>query len=87
MRKEQIEKALADGLSLQSPRFKLQKIGAKVSGHIISDTFRGKTDSARQQMIWDALQAALGSNSVRQVGTLLAYTNDEWDLDLPAKAG
>jgi acid stress-induced BolA-like protein IbaG/YrbA len=87
MRKEEIEKALADRLNLRSPRFKLQKVGSKVSGHVISDTFRGKTDSARQRMIWDAIEAAFGADAVRQVGTLLAYTNDEWDVNLPARAG
>jgi acid stress-induced BolA-like protein IbaG/YrbA len=87
MRKEQIENLLADRLKLKSPRFKLQKVGSKVSGHLVSDTFRDKTDSERQRMIWDALDAGLGAESVHQVGTLLAYTNDEWDVDLPAKAG
>jgi acid stress-induced BolA-like protein IbaG/YrbA len=87
MRKEELEQVLADSLKLRSPRFKLQKIGSKVSGHVISDTFRGKTDSARQQMIWDALESAFGPQASQHVGTLLAYTNDEWDVDLPAKAG
>jgi acid stress-induced BolA-like protein IbaG/YrbA len=54
---------------------------------VISDTFRGKADSARQQMIWDALESAFGPQAPQHVGTLLAYTNDEWDIDLPAKAG
>lgn len=87
MRKEEVEQVLAGTLKLRSPRFKLQKIGSKVSGHVISDTFRGKADSSRQQMIWDALEAAFGPEAPQRVGTLLAYTNDEWDIDLPAKAG
>lgn len=87
MRKEDLEEVLGGALKLRSPRFKLQKIGSKVSGHVISDTFRGKADSARQQMIWDALESAFGPEAPQQVGTLLAYTNDEWDVELPAKAG
>ena len=88
MRKEEIERILTGKLRLESPRFKLQKVGQKISGHVISDTFARKTDSTRQRMIWDALEHELGPESVRQIGTLLAYTNDEWDVDLPsAKAG
>ena len=87
MRKEEREHVLADSLKLRSPRFKPQKIGSKVSGHVTSDTFRGKADNARQQMIWDALESTFGAAAAQQVGTLLAYTNDEWDIDLPAKAG
>jgi hypothetical protein len=34
-------------------------------------------------MIWDALDAQLGAESARQVGTLLAYTPEEWNIDLP----
>jgi hypothetical protein len=32
-------------------------------------------------MIWDALQRALGSDAVRKVGMLLAFTPEEWDID------
>jgi hypothetical protein len=38
-------------------------------------------------MIWDALDAELGAASVTEIGTLLAYTPDEWNINLPAKAG
>jgi hypothetical protein len=38
-------------------------------------------------MIWDAIEASFGADAAPQVGTLLAYTNDEWDIDLPLKAG
>jgi hypothetical protein len=31
-------------------------------------------------MIWDAFEAELGAGSVLQVGMLLAYTPDEWNL-------
>ena len=29
----------------------------------------------------------LGAEAARKVGTLLAYTWDEWGMDVPAKAG
>ena len=53
MRKEELEQALATALNFVAP-FKLQKIGSKVSGHVISDTSRGKADSCASRMIWDA---------------------------------
>ena len=33
-------------------------------------------------MIWDALDEELGAASVKEVGMLLAYAPDEWDLPL-----
>ena len=32
-------------------------------------------------MIWDALERALGPESVKLVGMILAYTPDEWYVD------
>ena len=84
MHKQTLERLLTVELGLRTPRFKCQPLGRKLSGHIISDAFKGKTDAQRQRMIWDALE---GPESVHEVGTLLAYTDDEWDIDLPAKAG
>jgi acid stress-induced BolA-like protein IbaG/YrbA len=78
---------LAHKLALKGPLFKLEKIGSKLAGSIISETFRGISDSERQKMIWDALDSALGPDSVMEVGTLLAYTPEEWNIDLPKKAG
>jgi len=37
-------------------------------------------------MIWDALDKELGASSVKEVGMLLAYTPDEWDLPLEGLA-
>jgi len=34
-------------------------------------------------MIWDALQAELGPESVHKVGTLLPYSPEAWNIDLP----
>jgi len=39
-------------------------------------------DHLRQQMIWDALDEELGAASVKEVGMLLAYSPDEWELPL-----
>jgi acid stress-induced BolA-like protein IbaG/YrbA len=77
----EVKSLLASKLHLKSPRFELESAGAKVSGSIISPSFRGMKDSERQQRIWDALEKVYGSESVHRVGTLLAFTPDEWDLD------
>ena len=68
-------------LHLQTPRFALESAGSKVSGSIISPSFRGMRDSERQRRVWDALKAEYGAQSVERVGSLLAFTPDEWDLD------
>ena len=87
MSKVKLQKLLSDRLGLKQPEFRLEKIGTKIAGSIISETFRGKSDRVRQEMIWDALDAELGRDAVLEVGTLLAYTPDEWNVELPAKAG
>jgi acid stress-induced BolA-like protein IbaG/YrbA len=54
-----------------------------VSGSIISETFRGKTDHRRQRMLREAVEAELGYDLPNElVGTLLAYTPLEWNMDL-----
>ena len=87
MSKIKLQNLLSAELGLERPIFKLERIGTKVAGSIISTTFRGKSDRARQQMIWKAIDAELGPLSVNQVGTLPAYTPEEWEVDLPAKVG
>ncbi len=73
--------ALTRRLDLEAPRFALEPFGKKVSGSIISASFRGMTDSKRQRRIWDALEAEYGAEAVHRAGTFLAFTPDEWDLN------
>jgi len=87
MSKVKLQQMLSQQLSLDHPVFKLEKIGSKVAGSIISRTFRGKSDRVRQKMIWSALDAELGTSSINEVGTLLAYTPEEWDVELPLNVG
>ena len=82
-----VQSVLAQRLHLQSPRFALESAGSKVSGSVISPSFRGMRDSERQRRIWDALCAEYGAQSVELVGALLAFTPDEWDLDGDSNAG
>lgn len=68
-------------LVLRDPTFKLDESdGRRVSGSVISDTFAGLGDSDRQGM----MRSLIGSSGIdkRKVGTLLAYTNEEWDVPL-----
>ena len=80
-----IQEVLTRRLHLQNPRYELENIGPdKESGSIISESFRGMRDSERQKMIWNALHEEYGAESVHWVGTLLAFTPEEWDLDADA---
>ena len=86
MSKQELQRFLTRTLKLRSPRFELERLpGGKLSGSVISDTFKGKTDLARQKAIWDALDKAYGARSTAEVGTLLAYTTAEWNVDLAGK--
>src|SRR4051794_7961432 len=78
---KQVRKALTRRLHLESPQFELECAGRKVSGSVISPSFRGMRDSERQRRIWDALGDEYGAESFQRVGALLAFTPDEWDLD------
>ncbi len=57
-------------------------MGVKLSGSIVSSTFKGKKDHERQHIIWDALEDEFGAESLHLVGTLLAYTPEEWGVNL-----
>ena len=73
---------LTQGLKLREPRFALRRFDSRFYGSIISESFARKGDFDRQRMIRAALEVALGPTFHRQVGMLLAYTPDEWDVDL-----
>jgi acid stress-induced BolA-like protein IbaG/YrbA len=82
----EIQSVLTRRAKLKAPRFVLEAAGSKVSGSIISETFRGMPDSERQSRIWEALDAEYGPDCAHRVGTLLAFTPDEWDLGDEADA-
>src|SRR5437763_12635370 len=82
--KARLQAILSAKLRLKEPKFVLKKLGTHVYGSIISDSFKGKPDLERQGMIRDALEDELGIETARKVGTLLAYTWDEWEVPLEA---
>ena len=73
---------MTDRLRLRDAEFHLERLGGKLSGSIVSDTFRGVDSLARQNRIWDALEREFGDDSRDVVGTLLAYTKAEWYVPL-----
>jgi acid stress-induced BolA-like protein IbaG/YrbA len=78
--KNQLQRILTDGLHLKDPTFMLEKAGTRISGNVVSPSFKGQKDHERQKMIWDALEEKLGFESVKVVGMLLAYTPEEWNF-------
>jgi acid stress-induced BolA-like protein IbaG/YrbA len=86
MSKVKLQQLLTDELSLKQPAFLLEKLGTKLSGSVISETFAGKTAKERQKMVWDALDAELGESATLEVGTLLLYAPEEWDIPLTRSA-
>jgi hypothetical protein len=84
--KAKLEEILTRRLKLRDPHFRLERMGARLSGSVIDGRFARLGDLARQRMIWDALDKELGADSYRRVGTILAYSPLEWDLPLEGKA-
>ena len=82
--KAKLQHVLTKRLGLKDADFVLEKVRFELSGSIISPTFKGKKDHERQRMIWDALDDEFGAESVRLVGTLLAYTPEEWGVNREA---
>jgi acid stress-induced BolA-like protein IbaG/YrbA len=80
--KSKLQSILTARLKLKDPQFVLEKNGARIFGSVISSSFKGKGDLQRVRLIRDAVDAELGPDSNRLVGTLLAYTPEEWNVDL-----
>src|SRR5438552_14368296 len=78
--KRTIEQVLTQSLSLKESEFRLEKVDGRWMGDVISNTFKGKSDRRRQDMIRNALYRAFGTDPVRFVGMILAFTRDEWNL-------
>ena len=81
--KKTLESILSRRLKLKSQQFVLERIGTSLVGSVISDSFKGKSDLQRVRMIRKVIEDELG-DSARRVGTILAYTFDEWNIPLEA---
>ncbi len=86
MTQKKLKKILSQRLKLKDPEFFLERILNKLSGSVVSITFKGKSDQQRLKMVWDALEDELGPEAVQQIGTLLLYSPDEWNMDLEGHA-
>ena len=75
-----LKQVVTSGLHLEDAHYQLEKSGNRISGHVISPTFRGLEHQERQKRIWDVLEAVLGAEAVTLVGLLLAYTPEEWSF-------
>jgi acid stress-induced BolA-like protein IbaG/YrbA len=75
-----LQNILANRLKLKEPRFKIRDFGGMLGGSVISNSFRNRNDLERQSMVRGALEAELGLEGARAVGTILAFTPDEWDM-------
>lgn len=70
-------------LDLKEPEFYLETLpSGKVAGNVVSDSFRGMDDLERQRRIWNALDEEFEGEATGNVSTLLAYTKDEWYVNL-----
>lgn len=93
--KAQLEGALTRRLKLKNPEFRLERIESKLAGSVIDDGFVGMGDFERQRLIWNAIEHEFNAEIAQQIGTLLAFTVEEWHTPLegnvkrrmPKKAG
>lgn len=75
-----IAKVLTSRLRLKNPEFQFEVGSLRVSANVVSESFRGKSDHKRQEMIWDALDAEFGPAGHRRFGLFLAFTPEEWHI-------
>lgn len=63
---------------IETPEFDLEKSpDGKVGGFIISPTFKDKSQTDRQKMVWDYLEDNLNQEQVPCIVTLVTVTPDE----------
>ena len=83
MRKGELEHFLTQKLRLKQPIFQLRTLDSRLVGNVISDTFKGMSSRQRLDKVWGVLNAEFGAASVEKIGSLLMYTQDEWNTDIP----
>lgn len=78
-----LENLIRQDLDLASPRFFLHSDGGRISGSIVSSTFKGMKELPRQNLLWDYLDRTFGVEAPNLIGVLFAYTPEEWEPDAP----
>ena len=79
---QKLQSLLSKELNLAEPEFHLERWGNRVSGSIVAQEFQGQGSVQRQKAIWDALEKHYGKEATRLVGMLLAFSPEEWNIDL-----
>ena len=78
--KEELEVAL-NARGLENAEIQLDTNGAgKVGGYILSETFSGKSQLERQDMVWDFLGERLTKQKQLKIVSLLTLTPAEADI-------
>jgi len=83
--KDRLKTIITARLSLKDPQYLLERVGNRLTGKIISASFKGKRFYRWQELIWDALESELGPDSPKLVGLLLTYTPEEWNIGADEK--
>ncbi len=78
---EKLKAMLLDiGYTDDELRLELTQSG-KVGGHIISEAFRGESQTNRQNMLWNELQKRLSQGELSNIVALLTVTPAEVGAD------
>lgn len=85
MTQQQLRIFLTKELKLKAPQFRLETWGGRINGSIVSESFTRMGDSERQDRIWNALDRRYGADAKREVGMLLAFSPEEWNIELEGR--
>ena len=78
--KDELE-AVLKSMGLENAEIQLETNGAgKVGGYILSETFAGKSQLERQDMVWDFLGKRLTKQKQLKIISLLTLTPAEADI-------
>jgi len=76
--REELEAAIRFRLGLENPQFEFELTPTgRIGGFIISESFFGKTQIERQNMIWDELDKVFDKEKRLKIIGLLTMTPDE----------
>ncbi len=79
----QVTKVLADRFADFDHHLQKVRETGRITGFIISTSFRGKDDNKRQDMLWNELRAKLPSEDLLRIGAIVAMTPEEAEIHEP----